>query len=139
MHEFSICRSLLGQVEALGVEHGARRVTSVKVAVGPLCGVEPGLLERAYLLARCGTVADIAPLIVETLPIVVECRTCGRESAAAANRLICAHCGDYRVEVVSGDELILLSVEMECAGESSGAGDAENDAPDARPLAAVGT
>lgn len=135
MHEFSICRSLLGQVEALAVEHGARRVTSLKLAVGPLSGVEPGLLERAYSLARCGTVADTAPLMVETLPIVVECRTCGRESAAAANRLICAHCGDYRVELVSGDELILLSVEMEC----SGAGQAEDEAPDARPFVTAGT
>lgn len=135
MHEFSICRSLLDQVEALAVEHRAQRVTSLKVAVGPLCGVEPGLLERAYSLARCGTVAETAPLIVETLPILVECRTCGRESAGAANRLICAHCGDYRVELVSGDELILLSVEMEC----SGAREAEDDAPDARPLAAAGT
>lgn len=135
MHEFSICRSLLGQVEALAVEHGARRVTSLKLAVGPLSGVEPGLLERAYSLARCGTVADTAPLMVETPPIMVECRTCGRESAAVADRLICAHCGDYRVELVSGDELILLSVEMEC----SGAGQAEDEAPDARPFVTAGT
>ncbi|HYN38600.1 MAG TPA: hydrogenase maturation nickel metallochaperone HypA [Rhodospirillales bacterium] len=114
MHEFSICRSLLRQIEGLAAEHNARSVTSLKVAVGPLSGVEPGLLERAFSLARCGSRAEAASIIIETPPISVHCRTCGRDSPAAPNRLICGHCGDFRVDLASGDELILVSVEMEC-------------------------
>jgi hydrogenase nickel incorporation protein HypA/HybF len=132
VHEFSICRSLLRQVEGLAAEHRARRAISLKVAVGPLSGVEPGLLERAFSLARCGGVAETAALFVETPPIMVRCRACGSEGTAAANRLICGHCGDFRVELASGDELILLSVEMECAEE-------DEAAPGGRPLAAAGT
>ena len=133
MHEFSICRSLLRQAEGLAAEHRARRVTLLKVAVGPLSGVEPGLLERAFSLARCGTVAEAAALVVETPPIKVRCRTCGGEGDAAPNRLICGHCGDFRVDLVSGDELILLSVEMECSAEAP----SEDAPPTGRPMAGV--
>lgn len=135
MHEVSICHSLLRQVEGLAEAHRARRVTSLKLAVGPLSGVEPGLLERAFSLARCGSIAETALLILDTPPIVVRCRMCGGESPATANRLICGHCGDYRVELASGDELILVSVEMECRDgwEDNAAASAE------RSTAAAGT
>ena len=32
---------------------------------------------------------------------------------ATANRLVCGSCGDYRTQLVSGDELLLASLELE--------------------------
>jgi hydrogenase nickel incorporation protein HypA/HybF len=140
VHEFAICSSLLRQVQGLAEEHGARRVISVKLAVGALSGVEPGLLDRAFEVARRGGIAAAAELIVETPPIIVRCRSCGGRGTALPNRLICAHCGDFRVELASGDELILVSVEMECdddaaalaGGNSFGGGKTPREG-DARP------
>ncbi len=140
MHEFSICSSLLRQVQGLAEEHRARRVVSVKLAIGALSGVEPGLLDRAFAVARLGGIAAAAELIVETPPILVRCKSCGGEGAAMPNRLICGHCGDFRVELISGDELILVSVEMECdddeaaatGGEDFGGGTIPREG-DARP------
>ncbi len=43
----------------------------------------------------------------------VRCRTCKAETDAEPNRLICASCGDFRTELLSGDELLLVSVELE--------------------------
>jgi hydrogenase nickel incorporation protein HypA/HybF len=123
VHEFAICSSLLRQVQGLAEEHGARRVISVKLAVGALSGVEAGLLERAFAVARLGGIAAGAELIVEAPPIVVRCRSCGGEGTAMPNRLICGHCGDFRVELASGDELILVSVEMECDDDDAAATD----------------
>ena len=48
MHELSICQALIGQVEKVARENHAQRVVSIVIAVGPLSGVEPGLLERAH-------------------------------------------------------------------------------------------
>jgi hydrogenase nickel incorporation protein HypA/HybF len=77
--------------------------------------VDPQLLRHAYPLAAAGTVAEHAELTIEPADIVVRCSQCGAESQATANRLLCAACGDFRTRVISGDELILQSVELSAA------------------------
>ena len=117
MHELSICQSLMSQVENIALEHNAQNVTSITVAVGALSGVEAELLKNAYPIASAGTVAKDAELIVEALPIRVKCNQCGTESDATPNKLICKQCGDWRTTLISGDELMLMSVELEKSKE----------------------
>jgi hydrogenase nickel incorporation protein HypA/HybF len=62
-----------------------------------------------------------AELQLETLPVRVVCEQCGAESAASVNRLLCGQCGDYHTRVVSGDELLLASVELEQIGNEASA------------------
>jgi hydrogenase nickel incorporation protein HypA/HybF len=125
MHELAICQSLMNQVENLAFEHRAQSVTSIVVAIGPLSGVEAQLLKNAYPVASAGTVAQQAELIIENLPIRVKCSICNSESDALPNKLVCKKCGDWRTTLVSGDELLLMSVELE---KSSQAGDAVGSA-----------
>jgi len=108
MHELAICQALLAQVEEIARGH-AGKVTRVRLSVGPLSGVEPGLLERAYPLACAGTAAEGSELAIEQRPVRVRCRA---ESAASANRLLCGECGSWRTDLASGDELLLLKVEL---------------------------
>ena len=117
MHELSICQSLMSQVKNIALEHSAQNVTSITVAVGALSGVEAELLKNAYPIASAGTVAQDAELIVEALPIRVKCNQCGSESDAMPNKLICKQCGDWRTTLISGDELMLMSVELEKSKE----------------------
>jgi hydrogenase nickel incorporation protein HypA/HybF len=113
MHELAICRALVEQVEAIAAEQHAVRVVTVVVRVGPLSGVEGSLLERAYPMASAGSIAAGATLLLEPQPVTVRCSACGEESPVAPNRLLCGHCGDWRTQVVSGDELLLATVELE--------------------------
>lgn len=108
----SICQGLLSQVETIARERGASRVDSIVLSIGPLAGVEPDLLSRAYEIARAETVAKDAELQIETGPIVVECRTCGATGEAQANRLLCPSCDDWKVNLKQGDELLLLRLEI---------------------------
>jgi len=113
VHELAICQDLLAQLEALARTHHASLATRVVVGIGPLSGVEASLLERAFSIARAGTVAERATLAFEELPIRVRCRQCGRESEGRPNRLDCPACGDFRTELVTGAELMLMRVELE--------------------------
>lgn len=122
MHELAICQSLMNQVESLALEHRAQRVTEIVVAIGPLSGVEAQLLKNAYPLASAGTVAQQAELIIENLPIRVQCSICNSESDALPNKLVCNKCGDWRTTLVSGDELLLMSVELEKSSQAGAAG-----------------
>jgi hydrogenase nickel incorporation protein HypA/HybF len=111
MHEMAICGALLEQIEAIAHQHSAR-VTRVHLAIGPLSGVEPALLRHAYPLACAGTAAEGSDLVIEAAAVRVRCRSCGVESSASAQRLLCAECGNWQTELTGGDELLLLKVEL---------------------------
>jgi hydrogenase nickel incorporation protein HypA/HybF len=112
MHELSVCQALLTQVADLAREQRANTVHKIVIRVGPLAGVEPGLLLQAFPLACAGTLAEAAELVIEELPLRVRCETCGAESVALPNRLVCGACGDWHTRLVSGDEMLLASVEL---------------------------
>ena len=112
MHEMSICQGLINQVEKIAKEKGASRVDSIVLSIGPLSGTEPELLSRAFEMARADTVAKHAELEIETGPVVVECRNCGASGEAQINRLLCPSCGGWQVNLIQGDELLLLRLEL---------------------------
>jgi len=103
------------QVDAIAAERDAQSVTRVTVGIGPLSGVEAQLLVNAFTIARAGSAASSAELEVEHLPVKVRCNSCEQESEVKPNKMTCTHCGDWRTTLVSGDELMLLSVELEQA------------------------
>jgi hydrogenase nickel incorporation protein HypA/HybF len=113
MHELAICQSLMDQVESIAREREAQSVTSIVIGMGPLAGVEVQLLKNAYPIASAGTVAEDAELVIEILPIKVRCSQCGSETDALPNKLTCKQCGDWRTTLISGDEMMLMSVELE--------------------------
>lgn len=113
MHELSVCLSLLQQVETIAAERNASRVTAITLNIGPLSGVEPDLLKNAYPLAAAGTLAEQAELIVEIADVVVRCSQCDSETTVPPNKLLCGTCGDFRTQLISGDEMTLMRVELD--------------------------
>ncbi len=131
MHELAICQALINQIESIAAERNASRAVSIVIGIGPLSGVEAQLLEHAYPVASAGSVAEGAELVIEKLPVRVRCSQCNRESDALPNKLLCKHCGDWRTTLISGDELMLMSVELETSPQPTRA------AADAEPGIAV--
>lgn len=119
MHELSVCQSLLSQVEGIARERNAQAVTSITIGVGALSGVEAQLLQNAYPIASAGTIAEQAQLIIESLPVRIRCNQCGSESDAQPNKLTCKNCGNWQTTLISGDELMLMSVELETSADAS--------------------
>lgn len=119
MHELAICQALLSQVEDIARQNDAARVTRIRLRIGPLSGVVPDLLERTFEVARRGTVASQASLVTETTSPRIRCRHCGREATVPVNRLVCPDCGDYRTVLLSGDELVLASLELQAENVGS--------------------
>ena len=108
----------MDQVGQVARRENAVRVTVVTLLLGPLSGVEPQLLADAWPIASAGSVAEGAELAVETMPVRVACLECGAESEVAPNRLLCGSCGGFRTRLLSGEELLLKSVELERTGRA---------------------
>ena len=119
MHELSVCQAMLSQVEEIAAREGADSVAAIVIRIGPLSGVVPDLLQQAFTIARAGTLADAAELITEVQPIRIRCLECDAETDAVANRLLCGACDSYRTQVISGDELLLASVELDIADHAA--------------------
>lgn len=115
MHELAVAQALVEQVDAVIGQHQASCATAIRVRIGPLAGVVPELLATAFPLAAAGRRMEHAELEFTHAPIRVHCQTCGAETEAAMNRLLCGACGDWHTRILSGDELLLESVELETA------------------------
>ncbi len=113
MHELAVAQALVEQVEGVIRQHGAAQASLIRVRIGPLAGVVPELLASAFPLAAAGSRMEHAELDLVAAPITVRCRTCGLDTEAAMNRLVCGACGDWHTQIISGDELLLESVELE--------------------------
>lgn len=112
MHEISVCQALVEQVVGIALQHQAHAVKHIRLQIGPLSGIESALLQNAYPIASAGTLAENAALHIERLPVRVRCQQCGAESDVQPNCLVCGCCGDYRTQLLSGDEMLLASVEL---------------------------
>jgi hydrogenase nickel incorporation protein HypA/HybF len=66
MHEMSLLRGLLHQIDDLARRNSAARVTVVRLRLGPLAHIEPGHLREHIVDAARGTVAEAARLDIET-------------------------------------------------------------------------
>jgi len=108
LHEMAITQSV---VDAVCQHAAGRRVHSVQVQVGALCGVVPDSMEFCFGLATEGTVADGARLDLDVQPGSARCRECGSEFALDDLILLCP-CGSPDIEVLAGRELRILSMEV---------------------------
>ncbi|MGV9744411.1 hydrogenase maturation nickel metallochaperone HypA [Rhodococcus zopfii] len=108
MHELSIAQNV---VEAVCERADGRRVRSVRMVVGALCAVVPDSMHFCFELAATGTAAEGARLDLETPAGVGHCRQCGADLALTDPILLCP-CGSSDVEVRSGRELTIVSMEV---------------------------
>ena len=113
MHEISVCQGLLKQVSQIAAENNATAIKKIFLQIGPLAGVESALLQAAFPIASKGTLAEQAKMFIQDMPVCVRCKTCNAESEARLNNLTCAACGDWKTELLSGDELLIERVEMQ--------------------------
>ncbi len=109
MHEMAITQSV---VELVAERTEGRRVAVVRLQVGTLSGVVPDAMAFCFELIAAGTALEGAALEFDRTPGQARCRTCGQDFSLDSLILLCP-CGSADVSVISGQELLVTSVEME--------------------------
>ena len=110
MHERSLVRALIRQVEHVVADNGGRPVAEVRVKVGPLSGVEPLLLRSAFEHCAPATCAANAKLVIDEVPLIAVCEGCDHTFELADYRFRCPRCEAESVRVTQGDDFQLVSV-----------------------------
>jgi hydrogenase nickel incorporation protein HypA/HybF len=109
MHELSVCEAIAGAVNR---HAGDRRVAKVFVRIGHLRQVVPDALTFTWQLMNEETPLAGSVLEIESVPAVVKCKTCGEETTLDMPITACGSCFSYDVDLVSGEEFAVVSLEL---------------------------
>jgi hydrogenase nickel incorporation protein HypA/HybF len=113
MHELSIALSIVDVATEELARQGGERITEVHLKLGPLCGVVREALESAFELACEGSALAGSRLIIQEVPIEIDCPQCGcRRPVESIQEMRCRVCGTLSGNVVAGRELELVALEI---------------------------
>jgi len=113
MHELSIAISLVEAAQEEAGKYDSTAIYAVHLKLGPLAGVEKDALLFSYDLAAQGTPLEGSRLIVEEVPVLVDCPVCGeRRPIRSTQSFCCAVCGAPAGEIVQGRELEVTALEI---------------------------
>ena len=119
MHEISLMDGILKIAEASLKPYQVERVNNLTVQAGVLANIMPGAFAFAFEALSQGTIFAGAELIVEKLPIEARCLECGKVFKSESIPLICPQCSSTNVEVISGSEVNLTSIDFEEEGKNN--------------------
>ena len=113
MHEYSVVQALLEQVETIADANDAEKVTKIIVKIGVMSGVEPHLLEIAFNTFKEKTICDGAEFVMNIQPVMIWCPECEARSELEVIHYCCPKCESLKIEVVDGEDMYLMTLEME--------------------------
>jgi hydrogenase nickel insertion protein HypA len=78
-----------------------------------MSGIEPHLLEIAFNTFKENSICQDALFVMNIQPVTILCKQCHKESELEKFHYICPHCQSHELEVIDGEEMLLMSLEME--------------------------
>ena len=118
MHELALSSAIVNTV----AKHASgRRVTTVNLRVGRLRQVVPPTLEFYFEFVARDTVCDGAQLVQELVEPALRCRECDRQWTIDIPAFRCPLCAGADVELMSGDEFEVESIEVQSSEVEEGA------------------
>jgi hydrogenase nickel incorporation protein HypA/HybF len=108
VHELSICTALVRIVEAYAE---GRTVEVVHLDVGQLRQVIPDTLRYSWEIVVIDTPLAGSVLDISHIPAVLHCRDCDARTTIDVPVFRCG-CGSTAVDVVSGEELLVKSLDL---------------------------
>jgi hydrogenase nickel incorporation protein HypA/HybF len=112
MHEVGLMQNILNTAIKRAKQEGGHHIYVVEMRVGAASGVAPESLELAFEVVKKGTIADMAKLEVNHIPIVCYCSSCQLEFQPVDLLYECPHCQQISTEVRQGKEFELASLEV---------------------------
>jgi hydrogenase nickel incorporation protein HypA/HybF len=98
--------------ESIPAEMTGAKVQRVNLRVGKFSAIVADSLRFCFKVVAADTVADGAELAVEEVPVVARCNDCNHAWTIDEAIFVCPKCNGGRVEMLSGRELDIVSIEL---------------------------
>jgi hydrogenase nickel incorporation protein HypA/HybF len=115
MHELSIMSSILDIVVDYAKRNKVTKVNKINLEVGEFSDLLPDWMQHYFDFVSKDTVADKAELVIDKIPALLKCRTCGNEFTVNRDKLefICTKCNSADLEILRGREFKIISIEVD--------------------------
>jgi hydrogenase nickel incorporation protein HypA/HybF len=114
MHEMSLAMEILKIVQdSIPADLVDARVQRVNLRVGRMSAVVPDSLRFCFTVVSDKTNVAGAELAIEEVAVEVRCGACGHQWLIDAPVFVCPQCSSGQVEMLSGRELDIVSIEIE--------------------------
>jgi hydrogenase nickel incorporation protein HypA/HybF len=113
MHDYSITESLLSLALEKANEAGAAKITRINLVIGELSGVVSECVQFYFDAISRDTIASGAQIEFEMKPTRVRCHKCQAVFAPRNSDWSCPDCHEMGIEIVSGRECFMESIEVE--------------------------
>lgn len=118
MHEMGVAMEILDIATAsIPDDMGDARVTRVNLKVGSLSAIVAESLRFCFDIVTKDTRLAGAELNIEEIPVMAVCKDCNNQWQIKEPVFSCQKCSSGRVEVISGRELDIESIEISQEGE----------------------
>lgn len=113
MHELTLLFGVAEQVTDAAKENGLDHVDAVVLQIGEVTGVVPEFMQDGYPIVMDNyDVLRGSELIIEVIPGIAKCQSCGTEYELNPNKGICPHCGSQDKDLLSGREFIIKEIQV---------------------------
>ena len=116
MHELPITESILNIVLKHAAKNNVRQVVAIHLRIGKLSDLEDEWIQRYFDYLSKDTVAQGAKLVIERMPIMVQCNGCSTSYEAEAAKLgdlVCPNCRQTEGTLISGREYYIKDMEVQ--------------------------
>ena len=113
MHELSITQGILSIALEKAEAAQANKITKINLVIGELSGIVDECVEVYFELLSKDTIAAGADLSFDRPPTRLRCRKCNNTFSPDGLNWVCPGCGDQSVEIVSGRECYISSIEVD--------------------------
>ena len=113
MHELAMVRGMYNVINEQIKKHDVKRVLQIRIVVGALTGVEDTTMKLCFEMYVQRTSLKGAELVIKRVPVKVRCRVCGNEYETGIPFSDCTVCGNKKMQILSGSELYIESLEVE--------------------------
>lgn len=115
MHELGIAQDFLAVIKQQANLHGLKKISKIKIVLGEASGIELDFLKHSLVdHALPGTIAENAEIEFVPLKLIAQCCECKKEiNSKNLLTLSCPFCGCSEVNIISGKEIYVESIEGE--------------------------
>jgi hydrogenase nickel incorporation protein HypA/HybF len=113
MHEFSVTRSLVELLKQEADKNNLKTVKRINIRLGKFTGFSPDSIRFYFDILKPDSCLQEAELNFKEEPIIIKCDNCKKEIQIEEPIMICPECGNPEIELLSGREFFVESIEGE--------------------------